>query len=548
MKGPRSLVFLLSILLISNRLWAQCVTSYPNTEDFESSDGNWSINGVNADWAWGTPGKVRINAAGSGNKCWITGGLTNSTYNGGEKSWIESPCYDFSSLQRPFVNFLVYWDTERQYDGGNFQYSLDNGATWNNVGTSATNVHCRIKNWFNSPSITNMNGLASPAQGWSGSSLPTSGSCLGGNGSGAWKEAQYCLTNLAGQPNVIFRFTFCSGTTCNNYDGLAIDLFTIDEFPEPVVDFTYQCLNDSTVRFDAAAVECPTAASWNFGDPASPVNTSTNISETHVFSGPGTYTVTWSVTEPCIGTFVKTRTVNILEVGSTVYPPSCPGAADGAIQLQLPALSGIIISWNVPGGFSGDSLSQLNAGNYQVIVNADSACAVVETITLADDPAGKPDPVLPSVLFICPPEIITVNPGVFDQYLWSTGSTMQQLDIPESGSYTVTVTDINGCTGTDSVRVIENCFTDMYFPSAFTPNSDSKNELFMPVAGAVEEFSLQIFNRFGQEIFNTTDQFKGWDGTYQTMPAPEGVYVWLVNYLAPDFKHKTERGVFELIR
>src|SRR6202021_1774098 len=47
--------------------------------------------------------------------------------------------------------------------------------------------------------------------------------CVGGKGLGPWGSAQHCLTGLAGQPSVLFRFTFAGGYTCNDFDGLAID-------------------------------------------------------------------------------------------------------------------------------------------------------------------------------------------------------------------------------------------------------------------------------------------------------------------------------------
>ena len=542
------LVLVFAMLLITSNLNAQCITVFPHTESFETTNGNWTPGGVNSDWAWGSPGKVRINAAGAGSKCWITGGLTSAVYNGGQKSWIESPCYDFSSLQRPYVSFLIYWDTERQYDGGNLQYSTNNGVSWTNVGNSATNVHCRISNWFNAPSINNLSGLANPTQGWSGSSLPSSGSCLGGNGSGEWKEARYCLTNLAGEANVVFRFTFCSGTTCNNYDGMAIDSFSIAEFQGPVVDFTYQCLSDSSVQFKANITGCPTTSVWDFGDPSSSQNSSVNPLETHVFSGPGVYQVSWTLTEPCIGTYIKTRTVVIPDARPVIYAPSCPGAADGAIKIEAVPVPGLTFNWNVPGGFSGDSLGQLIAGNYQVIVNADSACATVVDVHLKENIAGGPDINLPSVLFICPPEIISLNAGVFPSYLWSDGSSAPAIDAVEAGTYTVTVTDLNGCTGEDSVRVVENCFTDMFFPTAFTPNNDGKNEVFFPVSGVVAEYRLDIYDRFGQLIFTSNNQETGWDGTWQQVQSPGGIYVWIVNYTGPDHKNKTERGFVTLFR
>ena len=103
-------------------------------EDFESGPSGWISGGANSDWTWGTPAKVRITGAGSGNSCWISGGLTNATYNGGEKAWIQSPCFDFTSVPRPYVQFLIFWDTQRQYDGGNLQYSTNQwilfGGEW----------------------------------------------------------------------------------------------------------------------------------------------------------------------------------------------------------------------------------------------------------------------------------------------------------------------------------------------------------------------------------------------------------------------------------
>lgn len=543
-----SLLCILFNVLISNHLLAQCVSSFPFVEDFETSNGNWTIGGVNADWAWGAPVKSRINAAGSGTNCWIAGGLASAVYNGGQKSWIESPCFDFTSLQRPYVRFLIFWDTERQFDGGNLQYSLNNGVSWQNVGNSAVNVHCRISNWFNASAINNLAGLASPQQGWSGTTLASSGNCVGGGGSGDWKTAQYCLENLAGQASVKFRFTFCSGTTCNNYDGLAIDSFSIAGFEEPVLDYSYVCSGGNKVDFTASGVTCPSAVDWNFDDPSSGANTATGLTATHDFSGPGTYLVSWSVTEPCIGTFVKTRTVIIPDLQAKTYSPSCPGKADGAIQLLSAGYPGVSYTWNLPGSPSADSISGLLAGTYQVIQKVDSGCAQVLSVVLDDNPGALPKTQLADVVLLCPPEILIADPGIFDTYLWSDGSTGESLVLTEAGTYTVTVTNVAGCSAVDSIRVEENCFTDVFVPAAFTPDNDQKNEVFLPVAGVVDSLFFSVYNRFGQEVFTTDQQFTGWDGSFKGSAAPEGVYIWMVRFRGPDKKLRTYRGTVLLLR
>ncbi|HEY6064053.1 MAG TPA: hypothetical protein VIV35_10620 [Chitinophagaceae bacterium] len=68
---------------------AQCgsgISIFPYNEGFEASDGGWVSGGVGNDWAWGTPNKPVISAAGSGTKCWIVGGLTGSSYTNAEAS------------------------------------------------------------------------------------------------------------------------------------------------------------------------------------------------------------------------------------------------------------------------------------------------------------------------------------------------------------------------------------------------------------------------------------------------------------------------------
>ena len=99
---------------------AQCgttINTFPYAEDFETSQGGWTPGGTSNDWAWGTPAKAVITGAGSGHKCWVSGGLTTSFYNYGERSYVKSPCFNFSGLQYPMIDFLIFWDSEHTYDG-----------------------------------------------------------------------------------------------------------------------------------------------------------------------------------------------------------------------------------------------------------------------------------------------------------------------------------------------------------------------------------------------------------------------------------------------
>ena len=93
-----------------------------------------------------------------------------------------------------------------------------------------------------------------------------------------------------------------------------------------------------------------------------------------------------------------------------------------------------------------------------------------------------------------------------------------------------TVTNEYGCSDdtTAWAPIVDNFA--FFVPSAFTPNGDGKNEVFLPKVNDVDFYQLDIFNRQGQLIFHTTDTEASWDGTVGDTPAPPGVYVWRIKY------------------
>jgi len=170
---------------------SQCtgnVSVFPYHEGFEFGDGNWTHGGTASDWALGTPTKPVINGAAAGSNCFVTGGLSGSSYNNGENSWLQSPCFDFTSLVNPQISFSVFWETEKKYDGANMEYSTDAGANWTLLGSTSDNA-CTATNWYNNSSVNFLGSV----NGWSGNIQSTSGSCLGGSGSGTWVVARHAF-------------------------------------------------------------------------------------------------------------------------------------------------------------------------------------------------------------------------------------------------------------------------------------------------------------------------------------------------------------------
>lgn len=381
----RFLASFIFLFILAARTCSQCtggISSFPYHEGFETDNGGWVSGGIGNDWAWGIPNKPVIAAAGGGSRCWIVGGLTGSSYTNAEASWIQSPCFDFTGLQYPYIEFKVNWESEQQFDGASFQYSLDNGATWSNVGSATDPRNCLNDNWFNHSPVNFLSSFSTSRDGWSGNIQSTVGSCRGGNGSNGWLLAQHTMPYLAAEPGVLFRFVFGAGTQCNNYDGFAVDDIMIGEAPPNDASFTYDCINSKTVSFNNTSSLCPASFSWDFGDPASGSNnTASAPNPTHSFSGPGKYTISLTVSGPGNAPSAITKDITILEpVIGMLAAVDCETNTGGSLLAQagLPGVPYTYV-WNTAPPQTGFIATGLAEGVYTVTVSGDDACTATGT-------------------------------------------------------------------------------------------------------------------------------------------------------------------------
>src|SRR5690606_11924070 len=140
-------------------------------------------------------------------------------------------------------------------------------------------------------------------------------------------------------------------------------------------------------------------------------------------------------------------------------------------------------------------------------------------------------------------------------WMWSTGDTTSYIVVRHPGVYSASVSK-EGCYTTDSVEIFKDCYIDI--PNSFTPNNDGENDYFLPrqlLSKSVTKFKMQIFNRWGQKVFETdkTDG-RGWDGKFNNTDQPLGVYVYIIEVeMSPegvDHYHGVEKyqGNVTLIR
>jgi len=153
------------------------------SQNFEKWDGGWTVDTAsqNPSWQFGTPAKPGFEGAASGKNAWITS-LTG-TYNLNEKSFLNSPCFDFSKLTSdPVIQFSLNYDLESEYDGAALEISFDN-EIWEKVGGLNDGI-----NWYNELNVNNNLGAV-----WSGTS-------------DGWTFTRRKLVGTKGKSEVHFRF------------------------------------------------------------------------------------------------------------------------------------------------------------------------------------------------------------------------------------------------------------------------------------------------------------------------------------------------------
>lgn len=194
-------------------------------------------------------------------------------------------------------------------------------------------------------------------------------------------------------------------------------------------------------------------------------------------------------------------------------------------------------------GSTGTTLTDL-CGNSMILTST--------TASLPFEVTQPPAPnFLPPDTTKCDYSTITLSatPG-FAGYLWNTQDTTSSIAVINAGTYTLQVTDSNGCKVSESMVVTDStCPEYVYLPNAFTPNNDGRNDIFRPIfAGAASEFRFAVYDRWGRVMFETSTPYAGWDGTTGGREQPAGVYVWVCVYKLYGLPEKAQRGTVMLIR
>ncbi|MDF3027752.1 MAG: hypothetical protein K0S23_2059 [Fluviicola sp.] len=314
--------------------------------------------------------------------------------------------------------------------------------------------------------------------------------------------------------------------------------------------FTCPGYEDSLTVYASGGIGAPYTITWSTGQ--TDVGTESTLNDSPL------QTTTYSVT---IDDVCETTPVTISGI-INAYPVPVPQiAVDQATKCEpavftlynLDSLNTVSTIWRISNGdefVDMDSIltsSTMNgAYDVQLIVTSPDGCIDSTTfpayLTVMQTPVAdfkwSPDPITmfnTQVLF-------TQYSLYANTYEWSfpgaspNSSTNDDQTVlypdGQTGSYYVTLiaTSYLGCkdTVTKEVRILPEVI--IYAPNAFTPDGDEFNQTWRVHIEGIDkyDFDLQIYNRWGELIWESHDANAGWDGTYNGKLAPQGTYTWVI--------------------
>ncbi|MGM0624244.1 MAG: gliding motility-associated C-terminal domain-containing protein [Bacteroidota bacterium] len=220
----------------------------------------------------------------------------------------------------------------------------------------------------------------------------------------------------------------------------------------------------------------------------------------------------------------------------------CHGASTGTITSQVSGGEpGYSYNWS--NGNTDANPINLPAGQYTLTVTDENGCEAFDDMTLYEPSQIEIElystPVSCEAQSDGTAEALVIGGSGAYEYNWNTGATDSEITDLTEGLYILTVTDIFECEATDSVIVSKNDIDCISIPSSFTPNGDGFNDNWViRNAYLFQECKLQVFNKWGNIVYETTGYNDPWDGKFQGEVLPSGTYYYIFK-TRPESEEKT---------
>jgi gliding motility-associated-like protein len=315
-----------------------------------------------------------------------------------------------------------------------------------------------------------------------------------------------------------------------------------------------QCLKNNNFNFNVFGSYINSATfNWSFGAAATPSTSNIKDPANVKFTQPGKYFVKVVGKQyTCIDSFIDSvrilarPTAIINNFPTTLCDPGKISFSNGSVSefpgAYLWSFSDSTYSYEYqptkifsPAGIYSASLTLFRGAPCP-----DTSQTSVNTITVNPVPTAY-YVATPTVTSIFEPNISFINASTADaikfNYDFGDGEFSDFMNeihtyrVPRTYTVIQTVYNKFGCLDKHSdIIKIEPEFR-FFIPNTFTPDENNLNDIFKPITIGVSEFSFDIFDRWGHQVYSGNDIEKGWDGKLKGKACKQDVYVWKISYL-----------------
>lgn len=222
--------------------------------------------------------------------------------------------------------------------------------------------------------------------------------------------------------------------------------------------------------------------------------------------------------------------------------------ADSAVLSVTTETADNDYTWNVPG--SNSEVIVREDGNYAVEVNH-QGCIQTDSVRFefVTIPEIKISEWMQDTIYCFDSLRAPIQLSAYEveseeryTYRWDNGAYSFNNEVSYPGTYEVEVS-LKGCSKTGNITIVDYCQPYLITPNAFTPNGDGLNDVFLPVSAYVNEFEMYIYNRWGQEVYASSNAQEGWNGKFQNTGqlSQVDVYVYKIIYSVTNLDGFTEQ-------
>ncbi len=344
----------------------------------------------------------------------------------------------------------------------------------------------------------------------------------------------------------------------------------------PVLNFTITPNNLCTAQQSFTITNNSTdytTLNWDFGTDASIAGATTSGPFTITYTSFGDKKITLTATggQGCTAVLAQTLTVPQKPVVTQLNKVTGPYCIGDTLILSTNSLANTTYSWTGPNNFTSNQTvvripitGTSVAGTYTLVItqglcSSDPVSTTINLTDIAPVPVAAFDatPTIPISASVPLTVSFTNLSNNADSYLWDFGDgttstqTNPQHTYTTKGSFTVklTATNKNVCTNTISLgKLVLRYDVTIFIPNAFTPNSDGINDDFGVKITNLQNYRIQIFNRYGMQLYEAKDILKRWDGTFNGKPVPVGTYYYIITGLTLNEDTLKEAGHVTVIR